>query len=73
MPNNKTTTTFYDTPSLKLDAVVTKSSVGTTLEIYSTWPGAKHPDAMCKLSMTLPGESFAKLANVLADILQDIE
>jgi hypothetical protein len=72
MPNI-ITTTFHDTPALKLDAVVTKSSVGTTLQIVSTWPGSKYPTPVTNVSMTLPGESFAKLANVLADILKDIE
>jgi hypothetical protein len=61
-------TTFHDTPALKLEAVITRHRAGDTLEIFSTWPGANHPEAVRSLCLTLPPESFKQLKNILDSI-----
>ncbi len=64
--------TVHDAPGFKLDIRVTHDPyAGPTVEFFSTWPRANHPEPHKLLSLTLPPESFAELAKVLqAQILE---
>lgn len=58
--------TVHDAPGFKLDIrVIQNPYAGPTVEFYSTWPNANHPELHKLLSLTLPPESFAQLANIL--------
>ncbi len=53
----------HDAPGYKLEAVVSHHPIsGSTVEIFSTWPEANHPDPHRLLSLTLPPESLLSLA-----------
>ncbi len=66
--------TVHDAPGFKLDIRVTSDPyVGPTVEFYSTWPKANHPDPHRLLSLTLPRESLRTLADVLARAADDAE
>jgi hypothetical protein len=61
--------TVHDAPGFKLDIRVTHDPyAGPTVEFFSTWPKANHPEPHKLLSLTLPPESFAQLANILREI-----
>lgn len=60
---------IHDAPGYCLEANVTDHpTTGTSLELLSTWPTANHPDPHRLISLTLPPESFARLADVLESI-----
>ena len=60
---------IHDGPGYCLEANVTDHpTTGTSLELLSTWPTAHHPDPHRMISLTLPPESFARLADVLESI-----
>lgn len=57
---------IHDAPGYRLEAVVTQHLIaGTTLELYSTWPKANHPDPHRMIVLTLPPESFVRLGEVI--------
>lgn len=57
---------IHDAPGYRLEAVVTRHPItGSTLELYSTWPGANHPDPHRLVTLTLPVESFARFCEVI--------
>lgn len=54
-------------PGYRLEGVVAEGSDGTkTLELFSTVPGAAHPDPHTLVSVTLPAEGFSRLIRLLA-------
>jgi len=58
--------TIHDAPGFKLEVAVSyHPASGHTIEFYSTWPTANHPEPHRLLSLTLPGSSFHRLAKVL--------
>ena len=58
----------HDAKNLRLEAVVTHHPIsGATFELHSTWPMANHPEPHRMITLTLPPESFANLARVLAE------
>ncbi len=58
---------IHDAAGFRLDATVTHHPIaGPTLEIHSTWPKANHPEPHRLLSLTLPVESFLRLAELIA-------
>lgn len=58
---------IHDAPGFKLEAVVTHHPItGPTVELFSTWPRANHPEPHRLLSLTLPPDSFGRLAEVLS-------
>lgn len=57
---------IHDAPGYRLEAIATHHPIsGTSLELYSTWPRANHPEPHRMITLTLPQESFANLAKVL--------
>lgn len=59
---------IHDAPGFKLEVVITQHPItGPTVEFVSTWPRANHPYPHRLLSLTLPPESFGRLAEVIAD------
>lgn len=60
---------IHDAPGYCLEANVTDHpTTGPSLELLSTWPTANHPQPHRLISLTLPPESFARLADVLESI-----
>ena len=60
--------TIHDAPGFKLEVAVSHHPIsGPTVEIFSVWPRANHPDPHRLLSLTLPAESLIRLAKVLED------
>jgi hypothetical protein len=57
----RTTTLIHDEAAYKIEAVLTRHACGTTLELYTVWPGANHPVPNRLLTLTLPAASFARL------------
>lgn len=58
---------IHDAPGYKLEAAFTSNPItGLTLELHSTWPTANHPEPHRLLSLTLPPDSFARLAESIA-------
>ncbi len=53
---------IYETPSFRLDARATVGRVGRTVEIFQTFPQAKHPRAQRILCLTLPPDAAARMA-----------
>jgi hypothetical protein len=57
---------IHDAPEYRLEAVISHHPIsGHTVELFTTWPKANHPEPHKVLSLTLPPESFARLAQVL--------
>jgi hypothetical protein len=62
---------ILDAPGYRLEAITTYHPItGTSLELYSTWPTANHPEPHRMITLTLPPESFANLAKVLETLSQ---
>ena len=58
--------TIHDAPGFKLEVAVSHHPIsGPTVEIFSIWTRANHPDPHRLLSLTLPPDSLIKLARVL--------
>lgn len=58
---------IHDAPGFRLEVGVTRDAHGNaTLEFFSTWPRANHPEPHRLLTLTLPTESFARLAKAAA-------
>ena len=58
--------TIHDAPGFKLEIAVSHHPIsGPTIEIFSIWPRANHPDPHRLLSLTLPPESLIRMAKVL--------
>ena len=54
---------IHDAPGFKLEVAVSHHPIsGPTVEIFSIWPRANHPDPHRLLSLTLPPESLLRLA-----------
>ena len=57
---------IHDAPGFKLEVAVSHHPIsGPTVEIFSIWPRANHPDPHRLLSLTLPPESLLRLAKAL--------
>lgn len=60
------TITIHDTPGYRLELRATEHPrFGTTLELFTTWPQANHPEPHRLLTLTLPRDAFARLAEAL--------
>jgi hypothetical protein len=65
---------IHDAPGYKLELVVTHHPVsGPTVEFFSTWPRATHPDPHRLLSLTLPNDSLLRLAGAIAEAAHSLE
>jgi hypothetical protein len=63
---------IHDAPGFRLEAVITRDPYcGTTVELFSTWPKANHPDPHRLLTLSLPAESFHRLAEVARTAAED--
>ena len=59
---------IHDAPGFKLEVVITQHPItGPTVEFFSTWPRANHPYPHRLLSLTVPPESFGRLAEAIAN------
>jgi hypothetical protein len=55
--------TIHDAPGFILEVAVSHhSTTDPTVELFSIWPRANHPDPHRLLSLTLPPESLIRLA-----------
>lgn len=60
---------IHNAEGFKVEVKVTKHPrIDPTVEFISTWPKANHPEPHKLLSLTLPPESFAQLANILQEM-----
>ncbi len=53
--------TIYTDDAFILDVQSTSHASGTTVELFTTWPKANHPEPHKKLSLTLPMPAYAEL------------
>jgi hypothetical protein len=59
-------TTIYSDRAYVLEAQVTLHPItGRTVELFATYPMAQHPRAQRIVCLTLPDESFARLADAI--------
>jgi hypothetical protein len=66
--------TIHDTPGFRLEIAASQHPIsGPTIELFSTWPKANHPDPHRLLSLTLPPESLRQLAKVLARVADEAD
>ncbi len=57
---------IHDAPGFQVSATITHHpTCGPTLQIHTVWPTANHPEPHRLLSLTLPPESFARLAALI--------
>jgi hypothetical protein len=56
---------IHSTPEFILEAIATHGIGGTTVEFFSTWPKANHPEPHRLLCLTLPKESLEALTSFL--------
>lgn len=62
-----TRTIVHDAEGFRLEIVVSQHPVtGATVEFFSTWPKANHPEPHRLLSLTLPADSLQRLADEIA-------
>ena len=56
---------IYESPSYKLEASITKSRAGSTLDLWVTYPQAQRPTRVRKAQFTLPPEKLKALGSYL--------
>lgn len=56
---------IHDGLAYKLDAQISHHLCGTTLQLFTRWPGANHPEDYRLLTLTLPAEDLARLGKLL--------
>jgi hypothetical protein len=58
--------TIHSDKAYVLEAQVTRQpTIGRTVELFATYPMAQHPRAQRIVCLTLPDESFARLAALI--------
>ncbi len=63
---------IHDAPGFQVSATITHHpTCGPTLQIHTVWPTANHPEPHRLLSLTLPPESFARLAALIGHEIQE--
>lgn len=56
----------HDAAGFQLEVSISHHLIcGPTVELFSTWPKANHPEPHRLLSLTLPPESLQRLASVI--------
>lgn len=61
--------TLHSTPGYSLEGRITKHTItGATVELFATYPNALHPRAQRIACLTLPPESFGKLAQLFNSV-----
>ncbi len=62
---------IHDAPGFQVSAIITHHpTCDPTLQLYTVWPTANHPEPHRLLSLTLPPESFARLAELISREIQ---
>lgn len=61
---------IHSDPAYRLEAAVTHHPItGATVELYSTWPKANHPEPHRLISLTLPEGAFERFRDVIDRVI----
>lgn len=64
----------HDAEGFRLEIAITHHPItGSTVEFFSTWPKANHPEPHRLLSLTLPAESLKCIAGMMEDAASKLE